>query len=298
MKENQLRYLFEAHRLGTMRAASDYLDVAPSSISRQISLLEKGLGLCVIERGTRGIRLTEAGELLIRYFSNGQTQLESLQSQLDDLRGIRSGRVALAVGEGYVGTVLSKVINAFLSTHPGVRFQINVGGTNDVVQSVLDDEAHMGLVFEAPPEPKIRVRSTFPQPVCVVMSQDHWLANRKTLTLDDIHRLPVALPHRSFRIRHVVEHALHTQDLHWQPQLTSDSLLILKNFARLGQGITLLPPLAVASEARAGELSVVPVAHSALSSTRASIITRLGRQLPVAAWAMLNRLENSIGDWL
>ena len=298
MKENRLRYLFESHRLGTMRAASEYLDVAPSSVSRQIALLEKEVGLPLIERGTRGVRLTEAGELVVRYCSSCRTQLDSLRSQLDDLRGIRSSRVALAVGEGYVGAILSRVINAFLSAHPGVRFQIRVAGTNEVVQLVLEDEAHLGMVFEAPPEPKLRVRAAIPQPICVVTSQNHALGKRKTLGLAEIHKLPMALPQRSFRVRYMFEQALHAEGLVCQPQLTSDSLLILKNYARSGQGITLLPPLAVASEVNSGELRAVLVAHPLLSSTRASIITRLGRQLPVAAYAMLNRMESHIGDWL
>src|SRR5882724_12218142 len=62
-----LQYLYEAARLGSMRAAADLLAVAASSISRQIAQLEGEVGTALIERGARRLRLTEAGRLLIEY---------------------------------------------------------------------------------------------------------------------------------------------------------------------------------------------------------------------------------------
>ena len=66
--EIRLRYLYEAARLGTMRAASEELNVATSSISRQIAALEKDLGMRLIEGGRRKIKLTEAGDAAFAYY--------------------------------------------------------------------------------------------------------------------------------------------------------------------------------------------------------------------------------------
>jgi len=63
LNEIPLKYLYESARQGTMRAASEELDVATSSISRQITSLEKELGISLIEKNRRGIKLTEAGQL-------------------------------------------------------------------------------------------------------------------------------------------------------------------------------------------------------------------------------------------
>ena len=62
LTDAKLRYLAETASLGSMRAASEKLDVAVSSISRQIAQLEADIGLPLIERGRRSIKLTEAGE--------------------------------------------------------------------------------------------------------------------------------------------------------------------------------------------------------------------------------------------
>ncbi|WP_336935794.1 LysR family transcriptional regulator [Acinetobacter soli] len=60
--ENRIKFFFEAVNKGSVRAAADALDVAPSAVSRQISQLEQELAVTLIERHRRGIKATEAGE--------------------------------------------------------------------------------------------------------------------------------------------------------------------------------------------------------------------------------------------
>ncbi len=112
-------YLYEAARLGSMRAAADQLGVAVSSISRQISQLEAELGVALIEHGRRSLLLTEAGKLLIDYYSEQLTHRESFEARLADLKGLRTGRLSLAIGEGFIGTQLAGVGRALRLQTPG-----------------------------------------------------------------------------------------------------------------------------------------------------------------------------------
>ena len=56
LTESRIVYFFEAVRCGTIRAAADWLDVAPSAVSRQIGLLETELDVALIERHARGVK--------------------------------------------------------------------------------------------------------------------------------------------------------------------------------------------------------------------------------------------------
>jgi len=67
--------------------------------------------------------------------------------------------------------------------------------------------------------------------------------------------------------------------------------LVLKEFVRSGSGITILPAIAAHSEISAGTLSAVSLNHEALMQTKVSVITRLGRELPLAAVKLLQQLE-------
>ncbi len=103
MLDLNLRYLYEAAKLGSMRAAADSLGVAVSSVSRQIAQLEEDLGAALIEHGRRNIKLTETGELLIAHYSDQLRLNEAFEAKLADIKGLRTGRIQLAIGEGFVG---------------------------------------------------------------------------------------------------------------------------------------------------------------------------------------------------
>jgi DNA-binding transcriptional LysR family regulator len=289
--DHRLRYLYEAVRGGTMRAASEKLNVAPSSISRQIAQLEEELGIPLIERSRRTLKLTEAGEIAINYFRELTTQQEAFVSQLRDLRGLKGGTVRLAVGEGFIGDLLLEVLRGFMEQYPSIQITMRTAGTNEVVALVLEDDAHIGMVFQAVPDAKIRIRASSDQPLKVILRPDHPLSGRSSLTIADLAGERLGVPERSFRIRQILSSAESEDHVFLTPTLTSNSLLVLKEFARSGSGITILPSIAAHSEINAGVLCAVPINHPLLRHTSASVITRLGRQLPVAAVKLLQEIE-------
>ena len=85
-----------------MRAASEELNVATSSISRQIAALEKDLGMRLIEGGRRKIKLTEAGDAAFAYYREMRAHEEVFLSRVEELRSVRTGTINLAVGEAFI----------------------------------------------------------------------------------------------------------------------------------------------------------------------------------------------------
>ena len=289
--DNRLRYLAEALRAGTMRAASENLNVAPSSISRQITQLEAELGVPLIERNRSPLKLTEAGELALSYFWGFTTQQKAFISQVRDLKGLRGGTVQLAVGEALIGDLLLDVLERFMSQYPEIRVFIRTAGTAEVLGLVLEDEAHMGMVFQPEPDAKIRVRASSDQPMKLIVRPGHPLSKRSSVRLAGLAGEMLAMPEDSFRIRQVLRVAESEEQVNLAPALVSNSLLVLKEFVRSGTGITILPGIAAHSEIADGTLQAVPIDQPVLMHTSASVITRLGRQLPVAAVRLLQKIE-------
>ena len=289
--DNRLRYLAEAVRGGTMRAASENLNVAASSISRQIAQLEEELGVPLIERNRRPLKLTEAGELALSYYREFTMQQEAFISHVRDLKGLKGGTVRLAVGEALIGDLLLDVLRHFMAQYPDIRIYIRTAGTADVVAMVLEDEAHMGMVFQPEPDAKIRVRASSDQPLKVIVRPGHPLSKRHSLTMTDLAGERLGLPEPSFRIRQILGAAESAEHVFLTPVLVSNSLMVLKEFARSGLGITVLPGIAAHSEVASGSLIAVPINHPALMHTSASVITRLGRQLPMGAVRLLQKIE-------
>jgi len=292
--DERLEFLYESHRLGTMRAASEFLDVAPSSISRQIANLERELGIALVEKGRHTVRLTPAGHLVIDYFRDRLARREALLSSIDDLRGQRKGHLTLSIGEGFIGTILLATLREYIRRFAGIQLSVQMAATNSVLAMVRDDEAHFGVVFDPPNDPKIRTRITVGQPLRLIVHPEHPLAKRTGITLQDLAGCKLVLPDNGFRARQLLQQVEAQANTYLDPAITTGSIMLIKACVQYQMGATILTELSFAEELRAGTLVAVPFEHEMLNSTRAHVITRLGRQLPSSAIALLELLENQI----
>lgn len=289
IQDRRILYFFEAVRLGSVRAAADSLDVAPSAVSRHIAQLEQELSAPLMERHRRGVKPTEAGERVLDYYRQRLAQQEVLLDSLQSLRGLQSGSIVLSAGEGF-SDGLTKSLTHFSTLYPNVELHINVCGSNEVIRQVVEDESHIGLIFNPASDPKIRAHVRRKQPVRVVVAQDHPLAAEKgPITLRGLDRHRLALPVVSYGIRQILTLAEQQLGVTLSPTVTCNNIAMLKRFAMQG-GVTLLPVFVVEDEVRNGDLVALPLHHEVFSSPEAQLITRLGRQLSVGANRLLTLL--------
>ncbi len=293
VQDRRILYFFEAVRLGSVRGAADFLDVAPSAVSRQIAQLEHELGAPLLERHRRGVKPTEAGDRVLGYYRQRLSQQEVLLESLQALRGLQSGSVVLAVGEGFIDG-LSEPLARFSELYPKVELQVNVCGTNDVIRQIVEDEAHIGLVFNPPTDPKIRSHAQHKQPVCVMVSPDHPLAQQQgPIALQGLDSYRLGLLGVSYGIRQILTLAEHQCGVSLLPTLTCNTFAMLKGFAING-GVTLLPTFVAVDELASGKLVALPLASPVFSNCKAHIISRLGRQLSVGSSRLLGQLQQEM----
>src|ERR1043165_3577844 len=91
----RMRVLREVAVRGSFSAAADALSYTQSAVSQQIAALEREAGATLVERGPRGIRLTDAGEALVRHTESVLANLAEAEAELEALAGVRGGRVRL-----------------------------------------------------------------------------------------------------------------------------------------------------------------------------------------------------------
>jgi len=254
------------------------------------------MGLPLIERGRRSIKLTEAGELAMRYYRESVAQREALESSFHALRGLRTGNVQLAVGEGFVAA-LAVLMRDFLARHTGVELTVNMASTLEVIRQVDEDEAHMGLVFHVPPAPKINVRFSLAQPIKLIVHPRHPLAKESLVSLRQLNSHQLCLPAPSFRIRQIIGMAETQERVSLNSHVTTNSLHLLKEMVKSGQYATLMPEIGAIVELSRRQLVSVPVSSVSLQDTSINLISRLGRTLPTAPAAFLPVLEGGMRAW-
>lgn len=297
LPSNRLHYLYETYRMGSMRAASEHLGVAVSSISRQITQLEAELGIPLIEHGRRSVKLTEAGKLAIEYYRSTAAQHMEFVEQLRDLKGSRAGRLELAVGEGFITPALAEMVALFHGRFPAMTLAVHVAGTNRVSAMVAEDEAHIGLVFEAHGHDRLQLRATLPQPIYCVVSARHRLAARSSVSIAELAEQNLCMPTGDFRIRQLVAQAETEAGQMLSEAMVTDSIAMLKGCVATGKFAALLPALPISAELEEGRIVAIPVESQPLNATTISIVTRAGRRLPPSGLALLSMLEGGLRRW-
>jgi DNA-binding transcriptional LysR family regulator len=289
--ELNLDYLHEVAALGSMRAAADGLGVAVSSISRQIAQLERQLGITLLERGRRAAKLTEAGHAMMEYYRDRQAQRERLEQRLDEIRGSRAGRVTVAIGEGFIGDLLATMLQGFVAKYPELTVDVRMtASSNEAARLVAEDEAHVGLAFQALQRARVRTLGSVRQSLCVVVPAAHPLAAAKSVALKQLEPYRLCLPEATFRTRQLLRAVEVAENCSLRPSITSNSINLLKSLVRSGEFVTLVPELAVHEELERGEFVTLPLATDLLPDTGIHVLSRSGRQLSPAAQTLAKAL--------
>jgi DNA-binding transcriptional LysR family regulator len=287
----RLHYLREAIRLGSIRGAADRLNVNPSTVSRQIALLEKEVASTLLERFGKGVRATEAGQLLVEYARIQSSAREDTLAKLADLKTLKSGHIELVTGEGYISDLLGGPLQEFCQQFPHLTFSLEITGTDGIIQSVIEGEAQIGIVYVPPADRRLRSHIMIRQPVCAIVHPRHPLAKLgRPPTLSDAAHYPIAELRGSFGTQRLMEMAASAARIDFNPVVRTNSFLVLKSFVCANLGIAFMPAFAAARELHDGDVIALPIDHPILQAAEAHIITRHGRRLPPATLRLLQHL--------
>lgn len=288
----RVAYFYEAVTQGTVRAAADKLNIAPSAVSRQIALLEQELATTLLERHRKGVFPTQAGDILLRFYRDTQSHQDNCLAALDALHGLQQGHINLAVGEGFISDLMSQPLPEFHQEHPQLTLSITMGGTNDVLRWIEEDSAEIGILFHPPTHPQVRTQCVSRQPLCAILSPGHPLATQaKPLSFDQLMQYPLALQEAHFGIRQLLAMVEFTDRIRLSPAVTTNSIAVLKHFVRSQIGITFLPAFSITREIADGHLVARPIDHPILQSGEVHMITRLGRELSTGPNTLLQYLR-------
>jgi DNA-binding transcriptional LysR family regulator len=146
MTLTQLRYFLAACRFGTFTSAADHLGISQPSLSQQVILLERGLGVSLFVRAGRQLVLTDAGKALLEHASRIVADVDMAATAVGAVRGMEDGTASLGTfGVAYFYFV-REVIAEFAARHPGVRMRVVGQNTVEVVELVKSGELEAGLI--------------------------------------------------------------------------------------------------------------------------------------------------------
>jgi DNA-binding transcriptional LysR family regulator len=144
----RLRVLRAVAERGSFAAAAAELQYTPSAISQQIAALEREVGAVLVERGARGARLTQAGQVLERHAAIVLGQLAAARAELDDLARLRGGVVRLAAFESSWIALVPAAVARYRERFPDVELHLAEEDPVQAVAAVRAGACDVAVVFE------------------------------------------------------------------------------------------------------------------------------------------------------
>ena len=191
----RMRVLREVAQRGSFSAAGEALGYTQSAISQQVAALERETGSTLVERGARGIRLTDAGQALVDNAEGILARIAAAEEELEAIAGLRGGRLRLASFPTAGATLVPLAIAEFSRSHPGIELSLMEAEPEVALPMLKAGELDVALIFEYSPLPHayyeehradIELLHLLDDPMYVALPPDHPLAEKRTIRLADL----------------------------------------------------------------------------------------------------------------
>jgi DNA-binding transcriptional LysR family regulator len=193
-----------------------------------------------------------------------------------------------------------KVVASIRESYPRVTMRCDFVGSRQVIESVRDGRADVGICFNPPSSRALRAVISVPLPFGAVVSPDNMFAKWRTVRIYDLVEagVPLIFPDDSVSIRQLLENVIVDSSLEVQPSVVSANREFGIALAKLGAGAAFQTTLGLERELREGTLAFVPLVDPKLEPSNLTIITSALRPQSAAAIMMAEAFRASAAKLL
>jgi len=243
MNLRQLQYLValadEKHF--TRAAAREH--VAQPALSQQIRSLEAELGLALVQRTTRRVSMTHAGEVLVARARRALAELDAARAELGSLAGVQAGRLSVGALHTMGPVDLSLLLATFHERHPAVELTVREQSSEELAAMLREDEIDLAFlsVTERIQAHGLALRPLVSEELVVVLPADHRLAGRRSLRLAELSRESFISFREGARLRELLTSSAAGAGFQPKIALESNESRRIRSLVSHGLGVAVLP---------------------------------------------------------
>jgi DNA-binding transcriptional LysR family regulator len=262
----RMRVLREVAVRGSFSGAAEALSFTQSAVSQQIAALEREAGTTLVQRSARGVRLTDAGEAVVRHAEAIMARLAEAETELEAIAGLRGGRLRMATFESAGSTLMPLAIAAFRERHPAVELSMSLAEPENSVPQLRSGDLDLAVVFDTAAieaDTGIERLHLLDDPMYLALPRDHPLAHRRRVRLEDLAGEAWVAGSAGCECNRLISRACATAGYEPRIAFETDDYTAMQGFVAAGVGVSL-------------------IAELGLRTVRDDIVVRdLGRETPV-----------------
>jgi len=297
---HHLRLFAAVVQQGGFTRAAAKLNLSQPAISKSLNELERQLGVNLLDRTGRSIRLTTAGRTL-HARARELFGVESVAEQeLRELRGLKRGSLRIAASTTIATYMLPPYLGRFHLRHPNVRIQTTSANTRSVLRMLLEFRVDVALVEGPVSNPRVIVEPWREDELIVIAPPDHPLRSVGRVGVKDLTENVFLVREPGSGTRVVTERALALHGVRLTKTMRVGGTEAIKQAVAAGLGLAIVSRAAAADQLMLGRVAILPVEGLVIRRTLAQI--KLHGRTSTASARELELLlsegfdESSVGD--
>lgn len=254
MDLRQLQYFSRIAESGSFREAASRANVAQSALSRHMRALEEELGVTLMDRHARGIRLTPEGEKLKRRTDTILREMEETKAELTATPSNPRGTVTIGASSTSSRLLYARLAEATSDRFPGINLEMTEGASYFLLEGM--DTGRIDLAIMVDPEVReyLSTESLVTEKVYLVGSPRHSNMPPAPCSARDLANRPMVLFSRPSGGRAMLENAAAAHNVAINVRFEAGSPDVIKDFVRRGLGYAIMPYSSIFKEVERGEL--------------------------------------------
>ena len=278
----------EIAKTNNFTKAATNLFLTQSAVSHAIKDLEEEAGTQLFERLHRSVKLTPAGELLLREIQPIIEEFESVEARLPDLEKQPPLKIASCIT--YAQTELPQLLQRFSVNHPEAHFNVQVFPASESIARLETGEVDLAFIEGKVQQASFQAKKIADYRLCVVAAPDF---AEELLSLPELLHRPLLLRERGSAVREAFESFVVLQGFKPFPIWESVDSQALVSAVKAGFGLSVLPYRLVKEEILLGKLTEVKITDWQLTNDITALVRKSRYQSRILAefWKMLHQVN-------
>jgi DNA-binding transcriptional LysR family regulator len=231
--------------LGGFGKAAEQLHLTQTALTRRIQKLESYLGVRLIDRTTRSVRLTAVGREFLPQAGRIVNDMTSALDRLKDMSRLGIGNITMASIPTMAHQTLPAIIKLYAEQHPGNRIRIVESHAFDVNRAVLNDQAEFGLTIQLERHADLVEQFVMHEPFMFVCRNEHALADKKSVTWSEMRQAELVMVSGLSGNRVLLDYQLSRKRISLNAGYEVEHLATALGLVPAGVGTAILPHSAI-----------------------------------------------------
>jgi DNA-binding transcriptional LysR family regulator len=278
--------------LGGFSKAAHQLHLTQTALTRRIQKLEAHLGVRLLDRTTRSVRLTAVGRDFLPQARRLVDETTSAVGRLKDMSRLGKGNITIASIPTMAHHTLPAVIRTYAREHPGNRIRIIESNASEVCRAVLHDQAEFGITIQLERHAELVEEAILREPFMFFCRDEHPLAARKAVAWKDLGEADLILVGGLSGNRALLDHQLARKRLRLNGTYEVEHLSTAIGLVSAGVGTAILPRSTI-QEGTNPRVRRIPLVAPVISRTIV-LIRRRGASLSPATQRFYDLLARQL----